>query len=141
MTTQDAAHELQVKIVDRLKADADLSALVGARIYDIVPMASGKVTAQFPYVSFGPTQDIPEDADCIDGSELIIQIDAWSRDPGFAEGRRIAKAIKAALGDETLALSDNALVYFEFDGRRDLRAPDGLTTQIVSTFRAGVEHH
>lgn len=139
--TQDAAHELQVAIVNALKASADLVALVGGRIYDRVPMESGKVTADFPYVSFGPTQDIPEDADCIEASELVIQLDAWSRDPGFMEGRKIAKAIKAALDEQSLPLADNALVYFEFDGRRDLRALDGLTTQIVSTFRAGVEHH
>ncbi|MGV1870889.1 DUF3168 domain-containing protein [Agrobacterium rosae] len=139
--TQDAAHELQFAIVAALKASADLNLLVGGRIHDRVPMENGKVTATFPYVSFGPVQDIPEDADCIEASELVIQLDAWSRDPGFMEGRKIAKAIKAALNEQTLPLADNALVYFEFDGRRDLRAPDGLTTQIVSTFRAGVEHH
>lgn len=139
--TQDATHELQVTIINRLKASPEVIALVGARIYDLVPMENGKVTATFPYVSFGPTQEIAEDADCIEASELIFQLDAWSRDPGFMEGRKIAKAIKSSLNDLTLLYGDNALVYFEFDGRRDLRAPDGLTTQIVSTFRAGVEHH
>lgn len=139
--TQDAAHELQVAIVTALKASADIVDLVGNRIYDRVPMADGKITAAFPYISFGPVQDLPEDADCIEASELVIQLDAWSRDPGFMEGRKIAKAIKVALDEQSLPLADNALVYFEFDGRRDLRAPDGLTTQIVSTFRAGIEHH
>ncbi|WP_421367019.1 DUF3168 domain-containing protein [Agrobacterium tumefaciens] len=139
--TQDAAHELQVAIVNRLKASPEVTALVGERIYDRVPTENGKITAMFPYISFGPTQELPEDADCIEASELIIQLDTWSRDPGSMEGRKIAKAMKAALTDQSLPLDDNALVYFEFDGRRDLRAPDGLTTQIVSTFRAGVEHH
>jgi len=139
--TKDAAHELQVAIVNALKADPDVAALVGIRIFDVVPAKEGKISAEFPYISFGPVQDLPEDADCIEASELVIQLDTWSRDPGFMEGRKIAKAIKKALAEQSLPLADNALVYFEFDGRRDLRAPDGLTTQIVSTFRAGVEHH
>ncbi len=139
--TKDAAHELQVAIVSALKASADVVALVGNRIYDRVPTTDGKITATFPYISFGSAQDLPEDADCIEASELIIQLDAWSRDPGFMEGRKIAKAVKRALDEQSLPLVDNALVYFEFDSRRDIRAPDGLTTQIASTFRAGVEHH
>lgn len=139
--TIDAAHELQVAIVNALKADPDLTALVAARIYDRIPTADGKIAATFPYVSFGPVQDLPADADCIEASELVIQLDAWSQDPGFMEGRKIAKAIKRALNEQSISLADNALVYFVFDGRRDLRAPDGLTTQIVSTFRAGIEHH
>lgn len=139
--TQDATHELQVAIVSALRADMAVTALVGNRVYDRVPMEAGKITAEFPYISFGPTQDVPEGFDCIDASELFIQIDAWSRDPGFAEGRKIAKAIKDGLHEQSLTLADNALVYFEFEGRRDIRAPDGLTTQIVMTFRAGVENH
>ncbi|NSL22022.1 DUF3168 domain-containing protein [Agrobacterium tumefaciens] len=139
--TYDAAHELQVAIVNALKADPDVAALVGNRIYDLVPTADGKITATFPYISFGPVQDLPEDTDCLEASELVIQLDTWSRDPGFMEGRKIAKAMKKALDDQSLSLADNSLVYFEFDGRRDLRAPDGLTTQIVSTYRAGIEHH
>jgi hypothetical protein len=139
--TEDAAHELQVALINALRANADVGALVGSRIYDRVPAGDGQNKAVFPYVSFGPVQDIPEDAECIEASELVIQIDIWSRDPGFMEGRKIAKSIKLALGDQSLVLADNALVYFEFDGRRDLRDPDGLTTHIVCTFRAGIEHH
>lgn len=139
--TQDASHELQVAIVSALKADADVAALVDGRIYDVVPAQAGKDTAQFPYVSFGPTHDMPEDADCIDASDLTIQLDVWSRDPGFAEARRIAKAVRLALDDDTLTLSDNALVYFTYLRRDDIRAPDGLTTQIAMTFSAGIENH
>ncbi|MGV2128121.1 DUF3168 domain-containing protein [Agrobacterium vitis] len=137
--TQDASHELQVAIVAALKASADVMALVDGRIYDRVPSdSSGGV--KFPYVSFGGTQDLPEQAECIDASDLTIQIDIWSRDPGYAEGRRIAKAVKATLNDEELSLSDNALVYFTFLRRDDIRASDGLTTQIAMTFGAGVEN-
>lgn len=134
--SEDAGHELQVAIVNVLKADPDVSTMTAGRVYDRVPLDAG-----YPYISFGPEQDIPEDADCIEASEIILQIDVWSQDPGFREARRIGKAVKRALTDEAITLTDNALVYFEFDGRRVLRDPDGNTSHVVLTFRAGVEHH
>jgi hypothetical protein len=137
--SDDATHELQVAIVSRLKADADVSALIAGRVYDVVPAGSDG-SAIFPYVSFGPTQDLPEDFDCVDASEIIIQLDVWSRDPGFREARRISKSVCASLDGAELSINDNALVYFEYDGRRDLRDPDGLTSHSVLTFRAGVEN-
>lgn len=136
---KDALHELQVAIVARLRAYADLMPLIGNRIYDQVPSANGTITAQFPYVSFGSSQEVPEDADCLEASTFYVDLNVWSRDPGFAQARSITRAVKSALTDDALPLADNALVYFELDGRRDLRAPDGLTTQIVLTFRVGID--
>jgi hypothetical protein len=133
--SEDVSHELQVAIINALKADSAVTAFVGDRILDRVEPGT-----ELPYVSFGPEQDLPEFVDCVDASEIVMQIDAWSDDPGFREVRRLANAIKVALGDFDLPPSaDNALVYFEFDGRRILRDPDGLTSHAVLTFRAGVE--
>ena len=139
--SEDVSHELQVAIVAALKGSADLVQLIGDRVYDLVPRdpTTKRVTAAFPYVSFGPEQDIPEFFDCIDSSEIILQIDAWSRDPGFREVRRIADRVKRALHDAPIALTDNALVYLAYDGRRIFRDPDGLTSQASISFRAGVE--
>ncbi|WP_426229293.1 DUF3168 domain-containing protein [Pararhizobium sp. DWP3-4] len=138
--TEDVSHELQVAIVKCLKDDAVVVALIGDRVFDRVERdTAGEVTATFPYVSFGPEQEIPEDADCMDASEIFLQIDAWSRDPGYREVRRIAKALKQALDETRLPLADNALVYFAYAGRRILRDPDGLTSHAALTFRAGVE--
>jgi len=134
--SEDAAHELQVAIVACLKADADVTALIAGRVYDRVPQG-----VTLPYVSFGTTQELPEDADGLDLSDLSIQISVWSDDPGFAEGRRIAKAVIKALSGDTLTLNDNALTYLDLDSRRDLRDPDGLTTHIALGFRAAIENH
>lgn len=137
--SEDASHELQVAIIACLKADAVVSALIGGRIYDRVPQGVG-----LPYISFGPTQDVPEPADGLDLSELFVQLSIWSDDPGFAEARRIAKAVIKALahafagGD--LVLTDNALAYLECDGRRHLRDADGLTSHVALTLRAGIEN-
>ncbi|MCM2292294.1 DUF3168 domain-containing protein [Allorhizobium sp. BGMRC 0089] len=132
----DAAHELQVAIIDCLKADKAVSELIAGRIYDRVPP-----DVALPYVSFGPTQEVVEDVDGLDLSDMSIQLSVWSQDPGFAEARRVAKAIVKALSGDMLSLIDNAIAYFRLDGRHDLRDPDGLTTHIALTFRAGIQNY
>lgn len=138
----DASYELQVAIVGRLKGFQALADLIGNRVYDEVPRDSaGKaLVANFPYVSFGPDQALPDNFECITGSEIFIQIDAWSRAVGFAEVKKIANAVRLALHNQELSLTENALVSFEFDGRRVFRDPDGKTSQAAITFRAVVEH-
>lgn len=138
--SEDVSHELQVAMVTRLRSYSPLVDLIDDRVFDRIERDSaGEVTATFPFVSFGPEQEVPDDADCVDASEVYLQIDAWSRDPGYREVRRMAKAVKDALDMASLSIADNALVYFEYDGRRILRDPDGLTSHAVLTFRAGVE--
>lgn len=127
-------------ITKRLKTYTPLALLIGQRVYDRVPRdASGPAEAAFPYVSWGPEQEIPDDAECIPGSEFILQLDAWSRGVGFTEVKRIANGIKAALDDEAIEINENALVYLTYEGRRVLRDTDGLTSHAVLTLRACVE--
>lgn len=140
--SEDASYEVQIAVVAALKGNAALTALIGDRVYDHVPRdpTTKRVTAAFPYVSLGAEQDIPEFYGCIDASEIVLQIDAWSRDPGFREVKRIAGLVKKALHDAPITLADNALVYLAYDGRRIFRDPDGLTSQAAITFRIGVEN-
>ncbi|MDJ1632676.1 DUF3168 domain-containing protein [Rhizobium rhizogenes] len=138
--SEDASFELQKAIVTLLKNDAAVISLVANRIYDRVPQDdAGNTTAVFPYISIGPDQEIPDPAECIRASEFFLQIDAWSRAVGFPEVKRIARAIEDALNDVELPLVANAQVYFEYDGRRIFRDPDGLTSHAALTFRAGIE--
>jgi hypothetical protein len=126
--------ELQKAIVARLKADAGVVALVGQRIYDQPPIAP-----VFPYISLGPDQTLPDRADCYDGSEVNLQVDAWSRAVGFPEVKRIAEAARAALQDAPLSLAGHRLVDLTFVDGRTLRDPDGLTSHAAMTFRALTE--
>jgi hypothetical protein len=126
--------ELQGAIVVRLKAFAALTALIGTRVYDQVPS-----NPTFPYVSWGPDQSISEDADCITGFEVSIQVDAWSRTVGLSEVKRIAEAVRAALHDYDLPLADNALVSIRHTSTQNLKDPDGLTNHSVIEFTALVE--
>jgi len=125
--------ELQGAIVTALKAAAGVTALVGVRVYDMVPADS-----DFPYVSLGPTDEVSDDTDCTDGFEITLQIDCWSRKPGFPEVRQIADAVRQALKPE-LTLTDNALFYLQHITTRTFRDPDGLTSHAALTFEAFAE--
>lgn len=126
--------ELQGAIVTKLKATPAVTALIGTRIYDSVPS-----TATFPYVSIGPEQTLADDADCITGFEIFMQLDAWSRATGSPEVKRIAEAVRDALHDFELPLTDNALVSFRHRQTRVLKDPDGLTAHAALEFVALVE--
>ncbi len=126
--------ELQSAIVGRLKAFGALTAIIGTRVYDPVPKSP-----VFPYVSWGPDQSISDDADCITGFEVSIQIDAWSLAVGLPEVKRIAEAVRAALHDYDLPLIDNALVSIRHRQTQNLRDTDGLTNHAVIEFVALVE--
>lgn len=138
----DALYEIQIGTVARLKGYPAVTALIGTKVFDDVPLdAAGNVpVANFPYVSFGPGQVLPDNFECITGSEIYLQLDAWSREPGFAEVRKIANAVRLALHGYDLPLTENALVSLEYDGRRDMRDPDGKTSHSAITFKAVVEH-
>lgn len=84
---------LQKFVVARLKADADVADLVEARVYDRPPAG-----VKMPFVSIGPSDEIPSDAACLDLIDATLQIDVWSDAQGGAvEARKICSAIKAAL--------------------------------------------
>ena len=126
--------ELQGAIVQRLKADAQVTALVNGRIYDQIP--SG---ATFPYVSYGPGTFVRDDADCINGFQSFVQLDVWSRAVGNPEALKIADAVERALHNVDLALPTNALVFFNHVQSDPARDPDGLTTHVIMRFEGFVE--
>lgn len=139
----DPTLELQGAIIARLRADAALAALVGkttgglVKVFDYVP---GGTTE--PYVSLGPTSFTQEDAECIDGGEVIIQIDAWSLGETNAPGgstqvRKMADAIRRSLHRHEFALTQNALVEFEHWRTDCLR--DGESTHASVRFTGFVE--
>lgn len=126
--------ELQGAIVTRLKAYSSLTAHIGQRVYDSVPAQPA-----FPYVSIGPSDEVTDDAECIDGFEISMQIDVWSRAVGFPEARQIADAVRQALHGYEINLAGNALVYFHHRVTRMFRDPDGLTNHAALTFTGFAE--
>lgn len=97
---------LQVLIRARLLAVSAVTDLVGVRIYD-----APREPVAFPYVTFGPSDFVPDDYDCIDGRIETQQLDVWSNAlDGKAEAKRIVDAMKAALHDFSAEPSSGALV-------------------------------
>ena len=126
--------ELQGAIVARLKAWAGLSGTVNGRVYDAVPAG-----AAFPYITVGEGDETSDDADCIDGFEISLDIDIWSRANGYPEAKRISDEIRNAINSADLALPTNALVEFRHRQTRFLRDPDGKTSHAVMTFEGFAE--
>lgn len=127
--------ELQGEIIKRLKADAGVAALVNGRVYDSVPAG-----AVFPYVSYGPSDLVTDDAECLVAFDGFHQLDAWSRTPGYPEVKKVAEAVRRALHDAPLPLPTNALVFIEHRSTRYLRDPDGLTSHAVIQLETVIEH-
>lgn len=130
-----ASAELQKLIYDRLVANSAVHALIADRIHDRVPKDSA-----FPYLSFGPSDLVEDDAECITGRVETIQIDCWSRyQGGFKEVKDVADAVKGALHHYEGEMTVNALVEMRVIAMRFFRDPDGLTSHGVLTVECTVE--
>jgi len=127
---------LQTLIYETLVADADVHAFVADRIYDNVPE-----NREFPYVSFGSTQDDDEPLEGVTSEEHFFDIDIWDRSEGrLVIAKRIASAVKAALHHADLSLPNPyALGLIEVESTRVLRDPDGKTAHAILTVRAEIE--
>lgn len=97
MSVTDA---VQVAMVQALRADAALAALVGDRVYDRVPTG-----AAHPYVSLGPEDWPQRHGACMALLEGVVQIDVWSRDVGRREAKRIVDRIVEIFDGADLALA------------------------------------
>lgn len=131
-----ASAELQKLIFDTLRADAAVMAIANG-VYDRVP--SSPYGTRTAYISFGPSDVVDDGADCIDAGIYTFQVDAWSIAVGQVECKRLVDAIKDALHERDLQLTENALAEIRVDFRRILKDPDGLTTHGVVTVTASIE--
>lgn len=130
-----ASAELQKFIYDVLVADAGVGAIVGDRIYDHPPE-----DATFPFLSFGASDYVITDDECIVGREETLQVDCWTRDQGRKRPcRELVDAVKAALHEADGVFTTNALVEIRVTAARVFDDPDGLTAHGVVTVTAMVE--
>lgn len=132
-----ASVSLQDVILAALLADMGVQALVGNRIYDRAPSDPGLV---YPHVTFGPSDYVPDDADCITGRIEDVQLDIWSRDQGRKwKCKAIVDAVKAALHDHEADMGDHALVSMRVMLCRVLDDPDGSTVHGVVQVEAVID--
>lgn len=127
--------ELQKLIYETLVADVDVGDLVGSRIYDRMPS-----DGDYPCVTFGPSDAIEDDSECITGQIETVQLDCWSRDQGrMWPCKRIAGAVKSALHKAKLSLAVNALVQIRVVSVRVFLDRDNITAHGVVTVEAILE--
>lgn len=126
---------LQKKIVDLLKESGALPDVVAGRVFDEPP-----TVALFPYVTVGDGQVLGDDTDgCGDASEVIVQVDAWSRAVGYPEVKGIAAAIRGKLKTVPV-ISGFVVTVVEFQQCQFLRDPDGKTRHAAIQFRYLITH-
>lgn len=140
----DASYDLILACINKLRANAAVTAFVGTRIYDRVPeKKDGTPNVPYPYISMGPSTSIPDDYDCLDGEEITIQFDIWSSGAdeayGSVECRKIMGAVKRALHDTDLTLTTNALVSLQMELMRVIDDPNPAINHGVIQFTAQVE--
>lgn len=80
-------------------AAAILAALRAAdlRAYDEIPE-----NRRYPYVAFGPLDEIPVGDDCSDGSETFGQLDIWSKDLSHKETSDYAAKVRQVFKDDLI---------------------------------------
>lgn len=130
-----ASAALQVALIAALRGSAGVTANLGQRIWDNAP-----VGANFPYLTLGPSQEIDDSAECIDGAEVFQQIDVWTQEGGSQLGaKQICGAVKQALRGVDLALTGHALVLLEVTSSRVVGDPDDKIAHGIVEVRALVE--
>jgi len=132
VSTSQALRKL---IFDRLVADTGVHAQVADRIYDNRPNA-----ANFPCITFGRSDVVEDDAECITGRVETIQIDCWARDNARLHVVfPIVDAVKRALHLYHAEPAHGALVEMRVSSFPSFMDPDGLTAHGVVTVQAIME--
>lgn len=124
----NSGEELQRLLFTTLTGDTAIMAIANG-VYDKIQTAPfGTKTA---YISFGPMDANEDDADCITGLSVTVQLDVWSRAVGFLECRNLTDLVRKKLHRASLTLADNALVDINVTLTRVFRDPDGITSHGV----------
>ncbi|MCV2877607.1 DUF3168 domain-containing protein [Sedimentimonas flavescens] len=129
------SEELQGAIFALLSADAGVTEIVGAAIYDGKP-------GQYPCVSFGPTSVVPDDADCLTARSETVQLDCWVKDDSrLRMTKRLVDAVKVALHKASASLPTHGLVSMEVTLMQSFMDRDGLTGHGVVQVECEVEEN
>lgn len=128
------SNSLQRAIHDRLLGFAEMSALVGAGIYDIPP-----TDAVLPYVTIGDDDIHQYDVRCKKAFRVFFQVDGWSEYGGYKEVKDIAQTAQDALHEYPLEINGYRVISVNHVKTNYLREPDGILSHSVSDFVAYIE--
>jgi hypothetical protein len=122
---------LQKALVAKLKSDADVAALVGARIYDHPPQDATR-----PYIRIGGIEPRPVRTDGKAAANLTFGIEAHSRPvtSGRVEATKCAEAIVTALDDATLTVTGYDVVQVHWQTQTVAQDSDGQSYTAIVAF-------
>src|SRR5579872_839768 len=87
----------------------------------------------FDYISFGPTLESPNNyLNKQRGYDLIIQLDIWSRKPGFLTAQQVLARLNQLLDQQTLTLATQHFIFCSYQGSQQLRDPDEFATRHIA---------
>ena len=127
---------LQGAVLARLAADPVLPALIGAppRVYDQPPD-----DPLYPFVQLGAVETRPWGGLDAEGIEHVFTLTCVSRFGGAEEAKAVMAAVRCALDDAALTLTDNRLVNLRVVYGDVFRAADWRLTFAILRFRAVTE--
>lgn len=117
-----------------LNSEPSLTAIVGTRIFDDVPHAKESISTAYPRVSIGDQNGTESGASDAEAATISIAIHAWSRAPGRLECLRMLDAIRKALHDRQLAVSEGVIVFLNYQSHETSKDPDGETYHGIARF-------
>lgn len=125
---------LQKAIYGALIADADVAAIVAARVFDFVPR-----DAAFPYLVIGDARERDWSTGDSPGSDLRLTLRAHSRAGGRREAKQLIAAMRQALTGRDLAPNGFHTLGLYFVGAGTSLAADGMTWTGTLELRALME--
>ena len=130
------SRELVGVSVARLRATPAVTALVGTNIHYRAPE-----DAPFPHIADFDTSTVRDDATCVTGRQITMNVHVWTRDgiDPLQDARAIVDAVVEALHHAELPLPTNRLLTLNHRGDRIFYDPDGLTGHGVVEFRAIIQ--
>jgi len=133
--TYAVSASLQKAVFGQLQADAALTALIGAALFDTAP--AGDVPDL--YVALGEERVRDRSDQSGDGAQHELAVSVISNENGFLAAKTVAAAVCDALLGANMVLERGRLVLFAFDRADARRVRSGNGREIILRFRARVE--
>jgi hypothetical protein len=129
-----ASTALQDAVIEALRSDIGVVALVGLRSYDVPP--SDPV---YPFISLGPSDMSTGRQDGYRSWVETVQVDCWTEDQRRRQPvKALRDAVIDALDQANLDLQGYGLSSLDLVFSRVMDDPDGITKHAVLQFTAQV---